>query len=503
VDLPEHIATVLGLDPAHRALQYGGEWFTWGEVNDAAKRLDDCLVQAGIDSPVGVVIRNRPAVIAAILALLSQRRCVAVLNPMLPDATLANSIRELRPASVLALEEDLTRPGVREAIASVGSLELSIGATVGPVDVGGRFAGQRDDFYTAASGVAVAMLTSGTTGPPKRIPIRYRDFERALDAHAKISGSNRHATQRLSPATNILAVPPVNITGMWQLISSVAVGRSLALLDRFRVDDWVRLVQEHRPRAGRIPPTAVKMVLDARPPREALSSLKAIWSGGARLDPEVGRQFEDIYGIPVLQAYGSTEFAGGVATWSRSDWYDWRDTKRGSVGRPNSGVEILTVDKETGEFLPEHESGLLVIRARYAAANDGSGWVKTNDVGRLDEDGFLWIEGRADDVINRGGHKVHPTEVESVLGRHPAVADVAVVPLPDDRLGQVPGALIVLASGHERPADEELASWVKQHLAPYCAPTHFRFVDVIPRNAAMKTVRRQAIELLTKDGITP
>jgi long-chain acyl-CoA synthetase len=502
VDLPEHVATVLGLDPARRALQYAGEWFTWGEVSDGAKRLDACLNETGTEFPVGVIIRNRPAVIAAILALLSQRRCVAVLNPLLPDAVLAGSIMELRPASVLALEEDLIRPGVREAINSAGSLELSVGSAVGPLEVGGGFRGQRADFYAADRGVAVAMLTSGTTGPPKRIPIRYRDFERALDAHARISGNNRHAVPRLSPATNILAVAPVNITGMWQLISTVAVGRSLALLDRFRVEDWVRLVEEHRPRAGRIPPTAVKMVLDARPPSEALASLKAIWCGGARLDPEVGRQFEDRYGIPVLQAYGSTEFAGGVATWSRSDWYDWRDTKRGSVGRPNTGVEIRTVDKETGEFLAAHESGLLIIRARHAATNDDSGWVKTNDIGRMDEDGFLWIDGRADDVINRGGHKVHPAEVESALNRHPAVADVAVVPLPDDRLGQVPGALIVLAPGHERPAYAELADWVKQRLAPYCAPVLFRYVEAIPRNAAMKTVRFQAIELLTRDDGT-
>jgi acyl-coenzyme A synthetase/AMP-(fatty) acid ligase len=358
-----------------------------------------------------------------------------------------------------------------------------------------------DGYFTTPDDIAVAMLTSGTTGPPKRIPIRYRDFERALDAHARIGGRDVPAGPRLSPATNILAVPPVNITGMWQLISAVAVGRSLALLDRFRVDDWVRLVEEHRPRAGRIPPAAVKMVLDARPPRESLASLKAIWSGGARLDPEVGRKFEEVYGIPVLQAYGSTEFTGGVATWSLSDWYRWRDTKRGSVGRPNRGVEIRTADPETGDFLAPGIAGIIVIRARHAAVGGENSWVRTNDVGRLDDDGFLWIDGRADDVINRGGHKVFPAEVESVLARHPAVKDVAVLPLPDTRLGQLPGALVVIRADHQRPAEEELIALVKKHLAPYCAPASFRFVDVIPRNAALKTDRRQALDLLTTDAV--
>jgi acyl-CoA synthetase (AMP-forming)/AMP-acid ligase II len=134
MDLPEHIASTMRLDPSHRALQYDGFWHTWGQVKQQADRLDVCLSEAP-RAPVGVVIRNRPALIAALLALLSQRRGIAVLNPILPDAGLVESLHRLGPAAVVMLDEDLSRPGVKDAVESLGALTISLSPDVGPVDV--------------------------------------------------------------------------------------------------------------------------------------------------------------------------------------------------------------------------------------------------------------------------------------------------------------------------------------------------------------------------------
>jgi acyl-CoA synthetase (AMP-forming)/AMP-acid ligase II len=203
-----------------------------------------------------------------------------------------------------------------------------------------------------------------------------------------------------------------------------------------------------------------------------------VTSGSAKLDPEIQLAFERRYGIAVLPSYGATEFAGGVAGWTLPLHREWAERKRGSVGRPQPGRELRVVDPATGEPVGIDKPGLLEIRS------DGE-WVRTTDLARVDSDGFLWILGRADDAILRGGFKIMPADVARVLASHPAVREASVVGIPDARLGQVPAAAVELRSG-ESVSCEELLGFARQHLTAYQMPAQIRVVDALPRTPSLK-----------------
>ena len=203
----------------------------------------------------------------------------------------------------------------------------------------------------------------------------------------------------------------------------------------------------------------------------------------APLDPEIGRLFEERYGVPVLAVYGATEFAGGVAGWTLKDWRRFGDEKPGSVGRPNVGVEVRVVDSESGAKLPRGQEGLLEVRAPQLSQ---PGWLRTTDLARMDDDDFIWIVGRADDVIMRGGFKVATNTVRDVLASHPGVHDACVIGIPDRRLGQVPVAAVELRPDTDSVDPIELTNLVREQLAPYHVPVDLRIVDELPRTPSMK-----------------
>ena len=157
------------------------------------------------------------------------------------------------------------------------------------------------------------------------------------------------------------------------------------------------------------------------------------------------------------------------------------------------------VDIETGAEVGQNEVGVLVIKAPHASGAEGQ-WLRTNDLARIDDDAFLWIEGRADDVIIRGGFKVPAGEVQKALETHPAVLEAAVVGIPDRRLGEVPAAAVVLRDGAAHPGEGELVAWAKERLAPYKAPITVRVVDDLPRNAVLKVIRPELKRLLSTSG---
>jgi acyl-coenzyme A synthetase/AMP-(fatty) acid ligase len=244
-----------------------------------------------------------------------------------------------------------------------------------------------------------------------------------------------------------------------------------------------------------LPPAAVKMLFDADLPPEDLSSLRMIMAGTSPLDPDLAEAFEARYGIPVLTNYGATEL-GFLAGWSLSDHRKHRAEKRGSAGRVNAGVELRVVD-ESGAVLPPRQVGLLEVKA--PRLEGGRSWVRTTDLARLDEDGFLWIVGRDDGAIIRGGFKLLPPEIEKALESHPAVREAAVVGLPDERLGQVPVAAIVLEPDAEPVDEQSLRSFARENLTGYQVPTRVIFVEALPRTPSMKVSQPGVRELF---GVT-
>ncbi len=350
----------------------------------------------------------------------------------------------------------------------------------------------RDD-HPVFPGVAVRMLTSGTTGPPKRVDLGYSMFERVMQG-AKHYESNQSTELRLREGVVIVNAPLVHLGGLFRVLQAVLDGRRIALLERFTVDGWVDAVRRHRPKTVSLVPTALRMVLDADLDPSELESVRSVMSGTAPLDPDVADAFTAKYGVPVLTSYAATEFGGGVAGWNVADHRQFGAAKRGSVGRAHDGCELRVVDQASGATLEPDEVGLLEVRA---AQLDGTAWIRTTDLARLDHDGFLWIVGRADQTILRGGFKVQPDVVRAALERHAAVRGAAVVGIDDERLGQVPVAAVELREGYTT-SPAELLEHARVHLAGYELPVEIIIVDTLPRTPSAK-VELPAVRALFTD----
>ena len=255
----------------------------------------------------------------------------------------------------------------------------------------------------------------------------------------------------------------------------------IVLLEKFEPRAWADAIRIYRPARTALPPAGVRMVLEAGIPREDLASLTVIGVGGGTVDADIHTRFEETYGIPILHAFGATEFAGVVANWTLDAYRLWGAAKRGSPGRASANVELRIADQHSFEPLPPGGVGLLEARAKRL----GPEWIRTNDLASIDEDGFLFIHGRIDGAINRGGFKIVPDVVAAALRGHPAVADAAVVGLPDERLGEVPVAAVELAP--DALADEAtLIGWAKDRLLAYQVPVLIKIVPTLPRNASLK-----------------
>jgi acyl-coenzyme A synthetase/AMP-(fatty) acid ligase len=280
----------------------------------------------------------------------------------------------------------------------------------------------------------------------------------------------------------IVNAPLVHIGGVFRVLQCLTEARPFALLDRFDLDRWVDAVRRHRPRTVSLVPAALRTVLHSDLRREDLESIRAVTSGTAPLSADDADAFADKFGIPVLTSYAATEFGGGVASWSLADHQKHWQAKRGSVGRANPGAQLRVVDDD-GNPLGADQPGLLEVKPGQLGPS--ADWMRTTDLARIDDNGFLWILGRADQAIIRGGFKVMPDDVRAALESHPAVAGAAVVGRPDERLGETPVAVVELRESASADAGE-LMDYLRNRLARYEIPTEIAIVDAIPRTSSGK-----------------
>jgi len=502
-DVIDRMQAIFALGPASPALEFQDRWFTYSQLQESMEKV---AALGGFDaSPeglaVGVLLRNRPALFGATLGILLHRHTIVTINPMQPIAPLCEDVSRLRVPVLIAEASDWEQTELRQAASSGGSRCLSVsmqdGQLVVSVVPGLEQPGPAAVARAAMPGIAVEMLSSGTTGNPKRIRLARRSLSKSLYAGARYESGDPNEV-RLRTSAQIAWTPMVHIAGLWNAIYALYNGRRVALMERFDLDAWHALLMRHRPRFANFPPSALRMVLDRNFPKDDFSSLLAVRSGTAPLDPDLARAFEERYGIPVLEAYGATEFAGGVAGWTLADHKRHSQAKRSSVGRANAGVQLRVVDPESFDVLPPNQVGLLEVKTQQV--DDGRDWIRTTDLARLDEDGFLYIVGRADGAIMRGGFKVLPEGVETVLRAHPAVLDASVVGIPDERLGQVPVAALEAARDVAPPSHEELVAYLKARLKPYEVPVAFKWVAALPRTPSMKVKQPAVRELFQKEN---
>lgn len=470
--LGERIAAVTAIDPAAPAIEFDGRWRTWGELGSTIEAVANVVPRTG--AAVGVLLRNRPGQVGTLLGVLRAGGCLVAINPGRGVERTREDIAGLDLAYLAGSPEDLQSlagPNPRPWLIETDDLGAPVSTRRG--GPGG---------HPDRPGVAVRMLTSGTTGPPKHVDLTYDTLERVL-VGAKHYETNRQAGLRLRSGVAVVNSPLVHLGGLFRVLQCVNDGRSFALLERFTVDGWVDAVRRHRPQTASLVPAALRMVLEAGVDPADLASLRSVVSGTAPLSPDDADAFAARYGIPVLVSYAATEFGGGVAGWTLADHRSWWAAKKGSVGRVHPGCELRVVDAESGWPLGAGDDGLLEVKA---AQLGGDRWLRTTDLARIDGDGFVWILGRADQAIVRGGFKVHPDDVRAALERHPRVRAAAVIGRPERRLGAVPVAAVELRPGDEPVTPETLVAHLSDRLARYEIPTEIRIVDVLPRTESGK-----------------
>ena len=484
--ITDKLRAVMALEPARVELDFEGKDYSWGDIARVVGAIESALDGMGLpaEARVGVMLRNRPGHIAAIVAVLSTDRCLVSLNPILPDEKLFADVEGLGLPVVIADEGDVARPGIAGAFARAGTAVVVIGAGLEGVRL---LEGREAPSAAPATspGVAIEMLTSGTTGAPKRVPLSRVAFDASFAGFTRYERGRDYAdAPRLSSGVTMVVNPLTHIGGIYGCIGALLAGRKIALLEKFSVEGWVGAVRRNRPKVAPAVPSAVRMLLDADIDPADLSSLSAMICGTAPLSPDLVDAFYDRFGVPICGNYGATEFAGAVAGWSVDDFHAFWKAKRGAVGRVHANMAARVVDAESGALLPHGDEGLLELKGEQLG--NGGQWLRTTDRAVLDADNFLFIRGRADNAIIRGGFKVHPDDVVRVLNLHPAIREAAVVGVPDERLGAVPAAAIILKDGAQAPGADDIKAFLKSHLIAYQVPVHFRFVADFPRTPSMK-----------------
>jgi acyl-CoA synthetase (AMP-forming)/AMP-acid ligase II len=453
--------------------------YTRAEVEDSIGRLAEALRTAGVQpgNAVAVSLPNGVGVIVALFAVWEVGAVYVPVNPRLSDAEVAHVLEQVPPAVAVTTGEDAAR------------------FTVPVVSRDGD--GAWWPSRTPASGapthdpdVALISFTSGTTGRPKPVLLRLSGVLELLDSVIGSLRSNRDPDKR--PMPNLVPVSLSLWAGIYQVLFAFRVGAAVVILPKFTTEAFAAAVRQYEIRSTVLPPAAMAMLSDDEAIAD-LTPLRYVRSISAPLSPLQARRFVDRFGVAVLNCWGQTEIGGEVVGWTAADWKAFGETKLGAVGRPHEGVDVRT--DEAGEIQVQTPA----LTTGYADGADVSdrltpdGWFRTGDVGRVDEDGFVWIEGRVSDMINRGGLKVFPAEVAEVLLLAPEVADAHVVGAPDDRLGEVPWAFVVPADGAEVPSDEALEALCRQHLAPYKVPVGFVTVDELPRNEIGKVLAKDLL----------
>ncbi|CAI7975337.1 AMP-dependent synthetase [Frankia sp. Hr75.2] len=482
--LSERIGRVLALDPSAPAVEFERHWHTWGKL---AASADAVAPHVRPGERVALLLRNRPPQLGLLLGLLRAGACVVAVNPGRGVERVRADLGSLTVTTVAGGQADLA-----DLAAFAPRVRWFGSDALGSVEVTGDRPAPDDGELRPE--VAVEMLTSGTTGPPKRVPLTYETFRRVL-AGAKHYERSPDAGLRLRRGVVVVNAPLVHLGGLFRILQCVNDGRSFCLLERFRVEEWADAVRRHRPSTVSLVPAALRMVLDADLDPTDLSGVRSVISGTAPLSPEDADAFQARFGVPVLTSYAATEFGGGVAGWNLADHERYWAAKRGSVGRAHAGCALRVVDPDTGAPRGPDEPGLLEVRAAQLGAD--SGWTRTTDLARIDADGFLWILGRADQAIIRGGFKILPDEVRVALERDPRVRGAAVVGRPDARLGAVPVAAVEPRPGVTVTAEALLAA-AAGVLARYELPAQLRVVEALPRTPSGKVDLAAVRELFTQ-----
>ncbi|MEQ6903381.1 AMP-binding protein [Nocardioides sp. YIM 152588] len=475
-------------------LWFEGAWHTTGEIHDRAARVAGGLRRIGIEpgDRVVVLMMNTPEVFVSYQAIW---RAGAVVTPVIflqTEPELHHILEDSGAKAVIV--SDLLVP---LAASAAQGLDLQL-IVVGDVPEGVENAIPYADLETADPApiepradqdLAALLYTGGTTGRAKGVMLSHHGLWE--------SGRGVEAIARSIDATRtLLPLPLSHAFGLIVTIAGLHTDRQIAsFMQRwFDAQNWLELVQEYKIESSSVVPSMLQMILALPYADYDLSSLTSCGSGAAPLLPAIREEAERGLGITLLEGYGCTESSAVISTPPSVE-----ENRPGSVGKPLPQHEVAILDP-LGNPVPTGEEGEICLRGdgimlgywndpEQTARTVVDGWLHTGDVGRFDEDGYLYIVDRVKDLIIRGGFNVFPRDVEDALLEHEAVAGAAVVGVPDEAKGEEVVAVVALHPGHAAEP-EELVEFAKARLAKYKYPREVRIVEAVPLTSVGKTDRK-------------
>ncbi len=473
-------------DPDRVALRSSRGGLTYGELRSASSRVGGAVVAAGLQ-PLDRVVLIAPSIVefpVVYLGLHAAGVSVITMNTMATAPEIGYVLDDSGAALVIAWHECVE---AARAAATERGLDLWV------VEEGAAYDAEplASAHDHAPDDTAIILYTSGTTGRPKGVELTAANL---VDTTASflpvlsLTEEDRFGT----------ALPLFHVYGQAVVMNTVLVtGASLSLLSPFEPTQMLEMIRRDRLTALAGVPTMWNAMLHAGGDHgpEDFQQLRLATSGGASLPVEVMRAFKDRFDCAILEGYGLTE-STGAATFNDIT----RVQKPGTVGPALPGTLVEVRDGE-GATVPAGTVGEVFLkgptimkgyrnRPEATAQDLRDGWLRTGDLGTLDEDGYLSIVDRAKDLIIRGGYNVYPREVEEVLYEHPDIVEVAVVGVPDDHFGEEVAAVVALRPGAELTG-EGLRAWAKVQLSAYKVPRLYQFVDALPKGATGKILKRE------------
>ncbi len=486
-----HLLTTTAKEHGERpAVRLDDLVLTYDELLDGARRVTALLKAKGIGpgDRVGLVLPNVPPFPVLFFGALAAGAVVVPMNPLLKAREVKYYLEDSGASLVFAWEAMADEAGkaAKEVgidcvpVEADGFLELLAGHD--PVDD----VAEREDDDTV-----VLLYTSGTTGQPKGAELTHGN----LSTNAEVSAET---LVELTPEDVVMGCLPLfHCFGLTcGLNAAVSVGACLTLIPRFDAEKALEVIGRDQVTVFEGVPTMYAGMLNAPDAKSYdVSSLRTCISGGSAMPVEVMKSFEEAFDCIVLEGYGLSE-TSPVASFNRPDL----ERKPGSIGVPVRGCEMKLVDDD-GKDVEQGEVGEIAIKGEnvmkgYWGREDATkesipdGWFRSGDMAKQDEDGYFFIVDRKKDLIIRGGYNVYPREVEEALYEHEAVAEVAVIGVPHDDLGEEVGAAVALKQGQSVDEDE-LREFAKERLAAYKYPRHLWIVDELPKGPTGKILRRE------------
>ncbi len=458
--------------PDRVALVVDGQTVTYRQLEQRIRQVEVALAAAGVGPGDRVALVNLGSTlsVATIFAAARLGAASAQMNAYLTPGELGQ-LAELTGTRV-GVAGDRYAAAVGAAVGGPVLVEEEIFATEVPDGSTPASAGREED-------AALVLFTSGTTGLPKPIAISHRVVADRLAFYSKPIDPD--APQPV----DMMSAPIFHIGGTLGMFISLHQGRELVFLPKFEPGEWLDLVERHRVAQTFVVPTMLRRIID-HPRFEStdLTSVRSLSYGAAAAPVDLVRRAVAAFpGVDFSNTFGQTETLGAYAALSPEDHR--RGDRFDSVGRLLAGVELRIVEPGTEQEVDPGGVGEFVVRA---VQNTTTTWLHTGDIGRQDDQGYLYLVGRLSDTINRGGEKFGPVEVEEVLRTHPSVVDAGVVGLPDPDLGERVGAMVVVS---EPVTVEELLQHCAGALATYKVPEYLDFTDELPVTVLGKPDRKE------------